>query len=300
MKNIIILSILFNTYCVSAQTSVYHPFPDSNSVWNFNLKANCFANGSANENYSIAISGDTTINSQIYNKLYTPFVVSFSTGTCGGILNGYKGAIRQDLTSQKVYFIPPQDTSELILYDFTLQVGDTVRGQTHNLNFQKDTIISIDSVLIGNSFRKRWNINTCYNISFIEGIGSTYGLLEKSPGCLTDFPDYSLTCFQQNSQTVYPDTNNNCQIITTLKNIPKIKEQISIYPNPSNGSLTIDFSPNQIKEITVINLLGDIILNQLVNEINTFKIKHLPKGYFFLIMIDRNNNTITKRIISTY
>ncbi|MFT6167737.1 MAG: hypothetical protein ACJASF_002437 [Vicingaceae bacterium] len=299
MKIITILFLLLNSWFLSAQTSIYHSFPDSNAVWNYKLQANCFANGSANEDYSIVIAGDTILNNTTYNKLYTPFVVSFSTGTCGGILNGYKGAIRHDLIGKKVYIIPSQDTTEQLLYDFTLQVGDTVTGYTQLFPFQPDTVISIDSMLIGSLFRKRWIINTCYNISIIEGIGSTYGFFEKSPGCITDFPDFSLNCFQQNSQTMYPNSTSNCQIITSINTIPIVEENINIYPNPSNGSLTIDFRTIQIKEIRLINLLGKIIHSQELRKEKSIDINNLPQGYFFLIMIDQYNQTISKKIVVT-
>lgn len=299
MKNILILFLLLNSCFVSAQTSMYHSFPDSNATWNYKLQANCFANGTADEDYSIVISGDTLLNNRTYHKLYTPFVASLSTGTCGGILNGYKGAIREDVIGKKVYIIPSQDTTEQLLYDFTLQVGDTVKGYTPLFPSQPDTVISMDSILIGSSFRKRWIINTCYNISIIEGIGSTYGFFEKSPGCLTDFADFTLNCFQQNSQTMYPNSTTNCQLITSLKTIPKVEENISIYPNPSNGSLTIDFRTIQIKEIRLINLLGDIIFSQKLGKESKLDIHNLPQGYFFLHMTDPYNQTISKKIVVT-
>lgn len=89
------------------QTSIYHPFPDSNAVWNFHIQAYCFQNGDGDENYSIILLGDTIINSQSYHKLTTPFVESYSTGSCGATQTGYKGAIRQDSAAKKVFYVQP-------------------------------------------------------------------------------------------------------------------------------------------------------------------------------------------------
>lgn len=70
-----------------------------------------------------------------------------------------------------------------------------MKGYIASFAVQTDTVQSIDSVLVGNTYLKRLIIKNCYNVHFIEGIGSVYGLLERSPGCVTDLPDYSLTYF---------------------------------------------------------------------------------------------------------
>lgn len=297
MKKILLLFSVLLVHFANGQTSVYHPFPDSNAVWNIHYQFYCFSNGTADEYYSITISGDTLINSQAYHKLTTPYVQSFSTGTCGGISTSYKGAIRQDTTNRKVFFVPPSSNTEQLLYDFTMQVGDTVRGYTAPITTQPDTVQSIDSVLVGSTYRKRWNINTCYNIHFIEGIGSTYGLMERSPGCITDQADYAITCFQQNGQTLYPNTTTNCQLITSVNSIDKILQQVNVFPNPSNGSFTVDYGQS-IKEIQLTDLLGNIILQQQTNNLTKFSIGNLQSGTYILTLIDKDNRTTNRKIIS--
>ena len=74
MKKLLLLFSTMLTLFANGQTSVYHPFPDSNAVWNIHFQLYCFANGTGDENYSITISGDTLINSQTYHKLTTPYV----------------------------------------------------------------------------------------------------------------------------------------------------------------------------------------------------------------------------------
>lgn len=299
MKTFLLTSFAFLAIFSKAQTSVYHEFPDSNAVWNFNFWAYCFASGTGDEYYSIAISGDTVIASQTYHKLTTPYVESYSTGTCGGINTGYKGAVREDVLNKKVYYYHPSASSEELLYDFNMQVGDTLKGFIANDPFgvPLDTVQEIDSVLVGATYRKRWIINTCYNISFIEGIGSIYGFFEASPGCLTDLPAYSLTCFKQNGNSLYPDTTANCELITTI-NSPEISNtNIKIYPNPSNGSFTIDHDL-PIKEIHVTDLIGNIIYAQHVNNQSTIKIQGLPAGTFIVTLTDFDNKSNHQKIVS--
>jgi hypothetical protein len=103
MKQILFfVLLLFHVLSAEGQSSIYHPFPDSNAAWNFNFSDYCFSNGTGNENYSIILSGDTSINKRSYHILAVPFIQSFSTGSCtGNVSTGYNGAIRQDIKNKK-------------------------------------------------------------------------------------------------------------------------------------------------------------------------------------------------------
>jgi hypothetical protein len=297
MKKLLLLFSILFTLFVNGQTSVYHPFPESNATWNFHYSNYCFANGNGDDYYSITISGDTLINGQTYQKLTTPYIQSFSTGSCGFGSIGYKGAIRQDTSFRMVFFIPPSSSSEQLLYDFTMQIGDSVKGYTEETFGSTDIVQSIDSVLVDETYRKRWNINSGYNIHFIEGIGSTYGLIEFSPGCMTDFADWTLTCFQQNGQTLYPDTTPYCQLITSVHSIYKVFHNVKVFPNPSNGTFTVDFDPS-IEEVRLTDLLGNIVLRQQTNNQTNFRIDNLESGTYILTVVDKESRTSNKKIVS--
>src|SRR5688572_26179253 len=134
MKRILLLLLIFYSTSSSAQTSVYHEFPDSNAVWNFHcVQWMCMPVGPGPANvqfdYSITMIGDTTINGLIYHKLFTPFIQIINNTNCQMWMGtGYKGALREDTALRKVYYVPQSDTAEQLLYDFNLQVGDTVQG----------------------------------------------------------------------------------------------------------------------------------------------------------------------------
>lgn len=289
-KHLLILTAVLSSTIAHGQTNIYHPFPDSNAVWNFHFQWYCFADGTADEYYSIAILGDTIINSQTYHKLTTPFVQSFSIGTCGGQSTGYKGAIRQDTSNRKVFFVPPSSNMEELLYDFTMQIGDTVQAYT---GMPTDTVQSIDSVLVGSTYRKRWNINTCYNIHFIEGVGSTYGLVEESPACITDLADYTLTCFQEHGQTLYPDTTTNCQLITSVNSIDIKLSHFDIYPTIVNDRIYLKFQEKSYfmntSNYQIINIQGEIIQSGCLFN-NCIDVSELPDGLYLLNIISTNSN----------
>lgn len=301
-KFLYIQSVLLLTLTtVHGQTNVYHPFPDSNAVWNINFGLYCFWNGTANENYSIIISGDTLINGQPYHKLTTPYVQSFSTGTCGGKIAGYKGAIRQDQPAKKVFFVPPLSNSEQLLYDFTMQVGDTVKGYAGSTNtpFLPDVILSIDSVLVGGNYRKRWKTDSYYNPYFIEGIGSAYGMIERSPGNVTDMPGYLVTCFSQNGITLHPATATNCDLIlTSVSTIQENSSQVKISPNPSTGIFTIQNKEAEISYIEICNIFGEIVYAETVkSKMHEIKLEDKSRGIYFYKSVSGDKRISSGKLI---
>jgi len=295
MKIIFTLLAIFPfTLATHAQTSVYHLFSDSNAVWNFHSSVYCIM-GNGDAYYSITISGDTLINSKTYHKLSTPYVQSIVSGTCYSASSG-GGAIRQDTTNRKVFFIQPSDSVEQLLYDFNMQVGDTVKGFIESWAFIKDTVQSVDSVLVGSSYRKRWNL-PCYNIHFIEGIGSTYGLIARSPGCITDQADYSITCFKQNGISLYPDTVTSCDIISSVNNHSVTKASITVSPNPTTNLLTITTTSTQPSQI----ILYDICLRQTMEEkftgSTTLNIANLAKGVYLYRVTNENGEVMQGKVV---
>ncbi len=198
-------------------------------MWNFNTIKGCglFFEYYFERYYSIEISGDTLIGGTNYHKLVSPEQVFHSNGACN--ISGtwtapgfYAGAIRQDIANKKVFYVDTMTYTEQLLYDFNLQVGDTVKGFYVSNNPCWDEIVGglvvgIDSVMIGNSYRKRWNIGGCFNtpdIYFIEGIGSTYGLIDNFfLAGATDHPIHRLQCFTKMDSLLFPSSLSSCQFM---------------------------------------------------------------------------------------
>ena len=298
MKKLFFFLLILWANIIIAQTTIYHPFPDSNAQWNIYFSVYGWP-GTYEEFYSIKMSGDTLINSLPYHKLFTPYIQTSGKSKNIQISTGYNGAIRQDTLNRKVYIIPPFEFAEQLLYDFTMHVGDTVQGYIETFGYPKDVVISIDSVLIGNNYRKKWNINLSYQISLIEGVGSTYGLIETSPGQGADFPDISISCFRQNDVTIYPDTLTNCELITSINPIAVNNDLINVYPNPSNGSFHIELDQSiNVKKVQVADLIGNIIFQVEKNIPATLFVENLPNGIYILSIIDQDNKRINKKILS--
>jgi hypothetical protein len=308
MKKLLLFFLLQFSLFANGQTSVYHNFPESNAIWNINTNWYCWfpPYDYVDENYSITFGGDTLIGSQTYHKLVIPYF-HINTTTCGaGIttINMYKGSIRQDTILKKVFIVPLDSISEVLLYDFTLNVGDTVKGYLEPL-FPSDIVNSIDSIIVGSTYRKRWNINSGYNIHIIEGIGSTYGLIEQSPVGVTDQLPYSITCYSESGLTLYPNTATTCGIITSVNTINETSDEIKLYPNPATQNTTLLFNLKNAEEIkiTLFDITGKEMMlivneemqkgNQQIN-INTSKLS--PGIYICKIQSD-NGERLMKLVV---
>jgi hypothetical protein len=254
------------------------------------------AGGQANVHfqYSVIINGDTTINGLTYHKLFTPFIQEILNVNClMWMTTGYKGAIREDTLLRMIFFVPQSDTTEQLLYDFNMQVGDTVQGYLRGyLQPGFDTVIAIDSVLIGQDYRKRWYINNSYSIYIIEGIGSTYGLFEQSPGTSTDFPIYNMDCYRLFDVTLYPGTLTSCDLITSLPFIAPVNNDILVYPNPSEGILTIKSPNSGMHQIYLTDLSGRLINTFHAEGAHEFLLSSLPEGMFILRILFPDNQEL--------
>lgn len=286
MKYFTLLFIILLTGPAKSQTNVYHPFPESNAIWNIHFFLNCNWAGIANEDYSIEFGNDTIINLVTYHTLKTFYIESFSPGNCGstgGPVQIYRGAIRQDTALKKVFIVPRDSSNEKLLYDFNMAIGDTVRGYLEPEPGQPDVVLSIDSILIGTQYRKKWKINQGYDISLIEGIGWTFGLTEPSPQNILDGPGFTMMCFTENGATLYPDTNSNCQLINSAGKIETRENVLAVFPNPNSGIFTVKANSVTLSKLEFYNSLGQLILTKVPSGNSEFTFNIADKGLFFLI-----------------
>lgn len=303
-KILLIIVILLLVFKIGqGQTNKYHPFPDSNAVWCDTVPCGVC---------SYAITGDTLVNGYTYHKLqgnqlaYLLDNFSFCDTQYLHFYSFYAGAIRQDIVTRKVYYLPKNSSTDTILYDFTLNVGDTLRTY-NNIGFKHAFVTAIDSILIGTKYRKRWSVdlgapNNGYHFyeKIIEGIGSTGGLIQQN--LLYPISKNPLYCFSHNNEILYPNyvIKSRCSQITSGTQEEYRSESFSVFPNPSNGSFTIDFGTNyKYKEMQIINLLGKIVFRQSINNQSKINIDNLPGGVYILTVIDNENKRTNQKIISS-
>lgn len=94
--------------------------------------------------------------------------------------------------------------------------------------------------------------------------------------------------------TFYNSSNPDFAPVLNLKytRTTGIKEatptvKFNVYPNPTNGKLTIEKEGETIKHIEVTNLLGEVVLQPKLQD-NTIDISHLANGMYILNITTQN------------
>jgi len=247
----------------------YVSFPNENAQWNdfyFGYVPNMW---SSTINYHYIQEGDTIINDLTYHKMFLEY-------PDGENDRQYIGAIRED-ENKNIFFFPasvyidtptvhefPNNTEEHLVYTFDgLSIGMTLPINEDNLTL---TVLGIDSVLMGDSFRKRYHINHgMYDDYWIEGIGSIYELFSPFTEL---FFEWSLnTLCYTDTETYYvnsPNGADSCHYYINV-GIEEIDNSFSFHPNPVQDIFTIE-STIAIDEITIYNLQGQAVLTQKTKE----------------------------------
>jgi len=172
----------------------YCPFDFENGRWEANYYLAGGPDNIARQEYNEYTVGDTLVNdSLLCYKL-------IRTGMDCGLLTNYYDPINcfedeifepftQDLgiiceQDKRIYYDFSEDLSDgfYLVYDFNVEIGDTISHWWGMYPSQITTITLIDSVEMCGKMRKRLWADDYFTLgltSFVEGIGSTAGLIPR-------------------------------------------------------------------------------------------------------------------------
>jgi len=222
---------------------------------------------------------------------------------------GYVGALRDDSLANKTFFVFPNSTTDSLLYDYNLTVGDTIKGIISQFYSQDDTnrtVLTVDSVLIGSQYHKRWNFSQSVlgdSVFIIEGIGTSSGLIEPLYPWVTEWTDRHLICVKDSLQTYFISnyySTVGCNLIVSIRNELNLRNSISIYPNPFSNETTIK-ADQEIKNSTIliIDSFGKQVkqINNITGREIKLHLENLSGGIYFLRFIQENGAIATFKLI---
>jgi hypothetical protein len=268
---------MLNNFC-SAQ---YVPIPtDSTAIWRvdyYDFQSCGLPQPNAQMQYTLI--EDTSIGNNTYKKV---LISGVSVCLAMGQVWGY---LRNDTTAKKVYFMSIDSTSEGVLYDFNLNVGDTVPNYFGFMGQQPFIVDSIDSINLGGINRKRIHyipdMPTIVEPYIIEGIGSLTGLISPLNGIGTAF---ALICFSDSNQTIFPDASASCELINSVNSVQEgvqilIKDNFLFAKNSFVNSLKIfDLNYKLLKycdgpQMNISGLYGFYIVEVILKNNKTHRYK---------------------------
>jgi hypothetical protein len=248
------------------------------------------------------MEGDTVINNQTYKKLYqSNYGPTVLTKT-------YFGGMREDSIGRVYIYTatnqsPPvthlQSQTEYLLYDFSLQVGDTLQV-LNDFNIIQ-VLSSIDSVLIDNHYRKLYTfIASGVPRDVIEGIGSVKGLF--FPMVYEFEHGQMLACYEDgdifwNNPALM---GNDCFSVGIDEHRPET-DLVTIYPVPVSDQLHIDFEDVPRDEIVIqlYDITGRLMRehHQAGQKKITLDVANLAQGTYILKAISIGHATKTIKVI---
>ncbi len=246
--------------------------------------------------------GDTSINGTQYSKLFRSYEQYSFDSLVYSYYNVFIGSLKPDFDYNKVYFIPKDSTNEVLLYDFNLQVNDTL-PVWHNEFSKVITVESIDTVVVEGKSLKLFEMNygnlkdPVYGDLIVEGIGSIKELIKIEDrlegihgfNCFTDFQ----TGFK------YPADCNTFVLSTAENRIDQIKN-ISVSPNPCSDFFTVTFEGVETKKtwIKLTDLNGNLVYStQILNGNQIINTVELNNGIYIVLVYNDNGLQGTGKVL---
>ena len=287
MKKITTL-ILLSMFTLSGFSQAYFKLIKEDKSWNV---LNVVLNGIGppidttyfTTNY--IIGEDSILNNIEYKKLFT-----FTQELPNRVL---KGLIREDST-RKVWYKRIVDENEVLLYDFSLVAGDSLKIGFDTLDYYY--VDSVTTCIInGNQRRKYWISDYDWQETWIEGIGSNRGIINSASATIVGGWSW-LLCVSDSGELIY--SNPNFESCYLVDGIDELEDPVfHIYPNPAKNLLNINNSRNnEIESILLINVSGKII-KRFDSRKTRLDISDINSGLYFLRVFYKNGEWTTKIII---
>jgi len=205
MRNFLLLSLCLISVIVNGQII------NKNNTWNdleielTACKGPACQNGARYTTHSYHIGTDTLINSKIYSVLIDTI---YAYGSHYGDTVGF---IREDIGTKKTYFISRHSKDEIVLYDFSLAMGDVANVKTYWGGSEYDTVTNIDSIVYMGQKRLTITLTNAYrSLDWIEGIGSKQGFL------YINYYNGTLLCLTSNNELIYKNDAGYIDCILTI------------------------------------------------------------------------------------
>ncbi|MEZ4884083.1 MAG: T9SS type A sorting domain-containing protein [Chitinophagales bacterium] len=298
MKKAILFIILFasigtNTY------AQYSSMLNEGSEWYhyFWFEASC--------NHKLSVNGDTLINGIVYKKVLN----------MGDLCNyPYETFVREDVNTKQVY-IYYYDTIEVMIYDYSLLPGDTIKYRNYDLVLDSISNILpqysscgyVPELFLDNPkifYFSYIDCNFCGNVIWVEGIGNIANPFEPefswTAGNLGDvlLCHYNDTGFRD-FHFIFCEEPNPCEgPYVSIQELDYTRDNtfVKIYPNPSSEMVTIE-TDEILKNIIVYDIYGNLLQQYEIPKNNAIDISKFNNGILLIVFRTNDNAYEVKRVI---
>lgn len=280
LKIILVLVIVVNINPVKAQYQSL--FGSSQTSWNI-IKGNFWGTGTD----SLTIGLDTIINSINYKK-----VLYYDLTGGSPQLQNITGYLREDSTLGKAWYFSNIDTTEQLIMDLNLNLGDTfyVAGVWNSyVGYHPVDSIWFQSgrkhIRIDNEINPNIGGSNNEKVTFIEGIGTNIGISYQDLNNVNNFP--YLLCSYKDINAIYQNSHpffmGSCKYLSVgIDDNLTSEKPINIYPNPTKNILNIVVPDAQALKIDVYSIDGKLIERKSITKNIIIDVSKYQSGLYFI------------------
>lgn len=236
-----------------------------------------------------SLQGDSIVNNQSYQKLYSSY----------DSLNSFhfNSLIREEDGRNYMLLF---DETEALIYDFNLSVGESIEIYSPFAQaYSEITISEISWIEYGGFSRKKLSIESEYEEFWIEGIGSSLGPIYSRVYDHIVCPDWKMVCAYNEEEQIYQLYGYDCY--EGMVGIEKhTTSKLQAYPNPiSSGQLLQLSNEIQMKTIQIFDYSGRHIktINNETSRPVIISTHEMKKGIYLVKVKDINEMLHTLKLI---
>jgi hypothetical protein len=293
MKRVIFLVCLFLYFPIWGQA--YKPLLDEFNEWHFTT---CYFGCLTDVYYT---NGDTIVNGKNHKVLDGFHYISRTF------------LLHEELAERKVYltYVESPLTSEYLLYDFSLAVGDSIDMRNPITPFPEEAgYYILDSIVLRplvdlNEYRHFYlspassNTISTTNAIWIEGLGSL-SLINAPSG----YPDINgvgqLSCFFKEAELFYSDLDSisGCEpVILEIDSVNNSLDEVEVLTLVSNYCTLKNTT--EVRYVDVFDLNGRRLKTLKNNEVNsiTLDLSSFNSGVYLMTVYNRYFNKKTFKLL---
>jgi len=280
MKNIFTCLLLFVFACVGRGQD-YVPMLSSNPCWGIKYVDNISTPPVTEQSgfYHVLFNEVEIVSGIEYTKFYDNY---------DPVLQDIPvGFMREDVATQQVFYLNADEENtwlncggeEILLYDFSAEVGDTVyHCPNSDLYYVVQSITTLEEYTnpeiefygfgggrVYEVYSSEFDFSTIY-----EGVGSNTGPIHKPYNVSTPGND------------ILADFTFSCSFILDTDDVSE--SNFEVFPNPVIDNLHIESEENlQLTEVRIYDLTGQILMTEKTVESSSLDVRTLAKGVYFVV-----------------
>lgn len=266
------------------------------------------------EKYSFTIRGDTSIQGEIYKKVFQDYfefneiTKSFSNKIISSRLYAF---IRDDVSLEKVFAILeplPYDHScpeneSFVLFDFSVGQGDTLNWcPLQGRRLHTDSVTIVDSIRLAKPFFSEQARRTFYTV-FAVALHNDGTAVERVVPIVEGFGYAHTDPFLQGNLLIDYCIGDNADCGLLSKSQEPAITMIRVYPNPGTEELIIEANNNSSLDIAnstlqLVTMTGTVLKQQWLSApYCNVSVTEIPKGFYMVRLLQKGKVTYQGRWI---